>query len=133
MDVRQIQELALQRGVTVRAVDAIVTRVQAHFAGATPSPHEIGQFIEGLFVWDKIGMEQQEFLGKPGTWQMDQARVFEPPPAGAHPRRPVTRNLTPEELAAHDAQAAREGWSQAEYIEKARALQQTPAPTEETG
>ena len=73
-------------------------------------------------------MTRAEFDAQPWSWRMDQGHAQHPPPTGAHPRRPVYRSLTPAELAAHDAQAAREGWSRAEYTERARALQQSPPP-----
>ena len=128
MDRQQIHEAALAQHVVPQALDQVVARVQAHFGDAQPSPQALSDYIGGLDVWDKIGMEKQEFLGKPGTWQMDQAHVVAPPPAGFHSRRPKTRSLTPTELAAHNEQAALEGWSKAYATERARVLQQTPLP-----
>ena len=77
----------MQRGVLAVALDAITARVRDHFAGGTPSPQDISDYIASLPVWTKIGMTEQEFYAYPPAWRVDQGRSFQPPPA-AHSRRP---------------------------------------------
>ena len=72
-------------------------------------------------LWERLGLTEQDFLAMPPAWRLDQARRFAPPPVR---RRPVTRALTPAELAA----LQQEGLTGAAYTERARQLQQTPAP-----
>jgi hypothetical protein len=79
-----------------------------------------------LLVWEKLGLSQEAFEKLPPSTRSALEREHNPQPP--EKRRPVTRDLTAAELATLGEQAAREGWSQAEYTEKARALQQTPLP-----
>ena len=73
-------------------------------------------------VWEQLGMDKTTFDKMPADWRMEQARRLQPPPV--HSRRPVTRPLSVEELAALDA----EGLPWSERRERARQLQQTPLP-----
>jgi hypothetical protein len=129
METKQIREAAVKHGALPQALDEVTRQVLAHFGDGQPRPADVEAFIVALPVWTKVGMEKQEFLDKPHTWRIDQARVFEPAPAGAHPRRPVTRVLSPAELAGPELA----GLTGAAHTEKARAMQQTPAPAEEAG
>ena len=121
METQQIHEMALGLHIVPQALGGVTARVQVHFAGSTPTPAAVEQFLTALPVWTKVGMDEATFDRMPATWRMDQARSFAPPPP---PRRPVTRALTTEELAALDAEHL--PW--AERTEKARVMQQTPAP-----
>ena len=132
MDLRQIHAAILARGITVKALDQVVARCQTRFGeSANVTPHDLEQFLDDLSAWDRLGMSRAEFDAQPWSWRMDQGHAQHPPPTGAHPRRPVYRSLTPAELAALKAQAAQEGWSPADYNERARVLQQTPLPAQE--
>jgi hypothetical protein len=127
METPQIHAAAAAAGIAPEAFDQVTARVQAHFAGRTPTPADLDTFLAGLPTWEKAGIAYAIFAKLHPNTRRDVHRTYNPqPPQPVHSLRPVTRSLTPEELAAHDAQAAREGWSRAEYTEKARALQQTP-------
>ena len=71
-------------------------------------------------LWEVLGMTEEAFMRMPSAWRS--ARWYEqrPPPEGAHPRRPVSRILTAEEL------KSLEGLPWAERSTKGRQMQQTP-------
>ena len=79
MDREQLQRAVLARGITVKALDTIVAKVQAHFGETTPKPGELEQFLATIAVWDKIGMSQQQFDALPPDWRLTQARALTPP------------------------------------------------------
>jgi hypothetical protein len=123
VDTPQIHAAARARGVTEQGLDQVTAKVLARFAGSAPPPAEVEAYIDGLYVWDKLGMDKATFDSMPVTWRRTQGQVYQPP-VPVHSRRPVTRDLTPEELAALQAQ----GLDRYTYITRARALQQTPRP-----
>jgi hypothetical protein len=68
-------------------------------------------------------MDKATFDSMPVTWRRTQGQAYQPP-VPVHSRRPVTWDLTPEELAALQA----EGLDRHTYNTRARAMQQTPQP-----
>ena len=123
MDLKSIQTAALERGITVQGLDAVVAKVQARFGDTPPPPQVLGDFLDTLDIWTKLGLGEAQFLSLPAAERMTMARAFVPA-VPVHPRRPVSRSLTTEELAQLDA----EGLPWAERREKARQMQQTPEP-----
>jgi hypothetical protein len=121
MDTKQLHEVITQRGIKPEALDQVAARVRSHFEGSNPTPQDVADYILALPLWERLGMTEAGFLSYPATWRLDQARAHQAPPG---PRRPVTRELTKEEVAALDA----EGLPWAERREKARQLQQSPLP-----
>ncbi len=128
MQTQQIHEMALALRIVPQALAAVTAKVQAHFEGSAPSPAAVEAYLAALPVWTKIAMEHDAFDAMPATWRLTIGHEYAPPPPPVHANRPTMRPLTPQELAAHEAQATDEGWTWAEKRERARALQQTPAP-----
>ena len=125
METHAIHEAALKQGIARQALDHVTAKVQAHFAGATPKPADLAAYLSGLPVWDKAGLDYATFekLHPHARRQLYETHHPTPPPP-VHSRRPVTRSLTPAELAALDA----EGLTGAARTERGRAMQQTPLP-----
>ena len=121
----QIREAAVRQHIAPQALDQVVAKVLAHFAGATPTPADLEAYLGGLPTWDKAGLDYAVFdkLHPNAKRHLYETHHPTPPPA-VHARRPVTRSLTTEEL----AQLQAEGLTGAAYVEKARQMQQTPAP-----
>ena len=131
MEIPYLRTAAVTRGAVPEVLDQLEARAQAHFAGKQVSEQDLDTWLSThVETWELHGMTLTEFMAYPGEWRGTQGHLHHPPPTGFHTRRPVTRSLTPAELAAHKEQAAQEGWSLAESTEKARVLQQTPAPPE---
>ena len=129
MTPEQIYTVARTQHIAPQALDTIVAQAQAHFTGASPKPADLAAYIGALSTWAKAGIPWEVFEKLPPGTRIALDRTHNPtPPPAVHSRRPVTRPLTPAELAAHNEQAVREGWSQAEYRERARVVQQTPLP-----
>lgn len=126
MQTEQIHAAALAHGVQEQALEQVTVKVQAHFAGRNPPPADVEAYISGLYVWEKLGMDQATFDRMPVTWRKTQGQAFQP--QQVHSRRPVTRDLTPEELTALDEETAREHLTGPERTERARQMQQTPLP-----
>lgn len=122
MTTEHIREVALKLGVTPEGLDQITARVRAHFGDQTPPPAALEVYIAACPVWDKLGMDKATFDRMPPAWRLTQGQAFQSAPV--HARRPVMRDLTPAEL----AQLQSENLDRSRYVEKARALQQTPAP-----
>ena len=122
MDRVQIEEAARALGIATAALDQIVARAREHFGDGQVKPADLDTFLTALPVWTKLNMDQATFNSLPTDWRLTQARRFTPPVV--HRRRPVMRALTPAELASLEAEHL--PW--AEHREKARAMQQTPAP-----
>ena len=132
MEIPYLRTAAVKRGAVPEVLDQLEARATAYFTGKRVSEPDLDLWLSThVQTWELHNMSYAEFMAFPGTWRGTQGHLHHPPPTGFHTRRPVTRSLTPEELAAHNEQAAREGWSQAYKNERARALQQTPLPAEE--
>lgn len=123
MQTEQISAAALARGAHQAAVEDIVARATVYFAGADPSPEALDQFLTTLPVWTLRGIAPEVFAALPPTERMRLEREYRPQPiAPVHTRRPVSRVLTPAEL------ATLEGLPLAECLTRGRQMQQGPPP-----
>jgi hypothetical protein len=104
------------------AVDDVTRRLEARFAGETPSPETVKAWLDGtlrpqadhLFPktqtpWDTLGIERVVWEGLSPSTRLAFARQLQPP-TPARPRRPERYTATPEQL------ASLEGLSPAERL-----------------
>lgn len=126
MTTEQISEVALRLGVRPEGLTQITAKVQAYFGDQSPPPAALEAYIAACPPWDKLGMDKATFESMPVTWRLTQGQAFQPAPV--HSRRQAMRELTEAEL----EQLRSENLDRNTYIERARALQATPAPRPET-
>lgn len=128
METKQLHAAALARGAHPQALTDIAALATVHFGEDAPKPADLDAWLATLDVWTLRGIDYEVFAALHPVEQMRLEREFKPqPPAPVHARRPVMRDLTPAEL----TQLQSEGLDRHTYTERARTLQQTPAPRPE--
>jgi hypothetical protein len=133
-------QFAQDAGCRPEATEDVVRRCATKFAGETPSPAVVTQWLRTtlraaaphLFrapetLWDKLGMDQATFDAMPPAWRLGQAMAEQARVTTPHPRRPVSRNLTAAELDSIQHLPFHE------RHEAGRKLQQTPLPQQSQG
>jgi hypothetical protein len=103
--------IATETGCLATARDDVVRRCEARFAGETPSPEAVKQWVtetlkplaahlfpQAQTPWDTLGIERVVWEGFSPSTKLAMARQLRPQPP-ARPRRPERYTATPEQLA----------------------------------
>jgi hypothetical protein len=121
-------QLAKDAGCLASATEDVTRRLEAHFAGETPSPEAVQQWLEGtlkpaaahLFPqlptspWERLGIERIVWESLSPSTKLAMARQLQPP-VPARPNRPQRYTATAEQV------ASIEGLSPAERLTAYRA------------